>query len=123
MEPEYKLGEILTLLKIDLLDLGATKLELLKLQTFEKSSRLGSLILWGFIVINLIFFASLFAFIALGFLFSDWVGDHAGGFGLVVLLYLVILGILLVFRKGICTWIQNKLLTELDPNLAKETEK
>ena len=37
MEPEYKLGEILTLLKVDLLELGATKLELLKLQTFEKS--------------------------------------------------------------------------------------
>ncbi|GHT05694.1 hypothetical protein AGMMS49525_13280 [Bacteroidia bacterium] len=123
MEAEYKLGEILTLLKTDLLDFGATKLELLKWQTFEKSSRLGSLILWGFIVINLIFFALLFAFIALGFLFSGWVGSHAGGFGLVALLYLIVLGILCVFRKGICTSIQNRFLSELDSSLAEETKK
>ncbi|GHT54607.1 hypothetical protein AGMMS49982_19560 [Bacteroidia bacterium] len=114
MNRDYKLGDIASCIKNDLIELGVTKLQLLKLQGFEKLSRIGALLLWNIIVIFLAFFASLFAFIALGFWFSDLVGNFAGGFALVLLLYVGIFGILFVFRNAICTGFQNKFLRELE---------
>ncbi|MDR0866475.1 MAG: phage holin family protein [Candidatus Symbiothrix sp.] len=120
MKPEYNLGELISVLRTDIVELVNTKLELLKLETLEKTSKLGSFMIYGLIVMNLVFFALLFAFIALGFLIGDWIHSTAGGFAVVTLIYLMILAILFACRKSILTGFQNLFLKELDPSLEDE---
>ncbi len=117
MAHDYNLGTIFSEIKTDLVELINAKVELLKLEAFEKTSVVGSFLIYGLIIMNLIFFAFLFAFIALGFWIGDWVGNLAGGFGIVTLIYLIILTILIACRKPIFTSLQNLFLKELDPDL------
>lgn len=120
MEPNYNLGTILSVIKTDVTELINTKMKLLKLEVFEKTSLVGSFLIYGLIIMNIVFFALLFAFLALGFLIGQWVNSLAGGFGIVTLLYLVILVILYACRKSITTAFQNLFLKELDPDLSGE---
>ena len=110
MEQAPTFSTIIAALKTDIKELIATKLELTRLEIFEKSSAAGSFLIYGVLIINLIFFALLFAFVALGFLFGKWVGSIAGGFALVALIYLVLLIILLACRKSILNRLQNLFL-------------
>ena len=113
---------LIPVLKADVKELIATKIELARLEIFEKSSSTGSLLVYGLIIINLILFALLFAFIALGFLLGKWVGSMAGGFALVALIYLVLLIILIACRKPVLNNFKNRFLKELDPDLADEAK-
>ena len=101
-------------LKTDVKEWVRTKSEWLKLDVFEKSSLLGSMLIYGLIVMNVVFFALLFAFIALGLLFAEWVHNTAGGFALVTLIYLLALIILIVFRKAVIRCLQNVFIKELN---------
>ena len=92
-----------------------------KLEVFEKTSGLGSFLIFGLIIINLVFFAFLFAFLALGFLLSDWVGSFFGGFGIVALIYLLMLFVIFLCRKSIISWLQNLFLTQMEPDLQDES--
>ncbi|GHT86504.1 hypothetical protein FACS18947_6400 [Bacteroidia bacterium] len=122
MEAEYKLGELITQIKEDILSLIGLKIQLLKLETAEKTSVAGSFFIFAVIIINLALFALLFVFVALGFLFSDWVGSLAGGFAVVGAIYILIMALMFVFRESICTALQNLLLKALNPELGKETK-
>jgi uncharacterized membrane protein YqjE len=122
MEERHNLGTLLSALKTDIIELINTKIELLKLETFEKTSRTGSFLIYGLIIVNLLFFTLFFAFIALSFLFGDWIENIAGGFAIVTLIYLAILVILFVCRKSILASIQNLFLKEIDPDLKNEIE-
>ena len=117
----YDLGTLISVIKNDIIELINTKIEYYKLEVFEKTSNLGSFLAFGLIIINLVFFTFLFAFIALGFLISDWIGSFAGGFGIVTLLYLLILFILFLSRKSIISWLQGLFLVHLDPDLEDES--
>lgn len=119
MKQGYNLTEFISIIKEDIISLINTKLQLLKLEVFEKSSAVGSILILGVVVVNLVFFTLLFAFLALGFLLGQWVGSLAGGFGLVTLIYLVLLVILLVCRKPIMRAFQNIFLKEFDPDLSE----
>jgi amino acid transporter len=100
--------------------LAEVKLELLRLEALEKSSTLSSLLIYGVIVVNLAFFALLFAFIALGLTLGAWLRNVAGGFALVALLYLLLLGLMVCFRKALLTCVANLFLRILDPRLDGE---
>lgn len=120
MNRKVDLGTFFSAIKEDVTELINTRWELLKLDFFEKTSLAASAIIFGIIIVNIIFFTLLFAFVALGFVFSDWVGSYAGGFGLVVALYLLILGIVLLFRKPIFSGFGNMILNQLDPQLERD---
>jgi len=96
------------------MELIRLRLEILRLDTFEKASVVGSFVIYGLVIVNLIFFLLLFAFVALGFLIGDRINSIAGGFGIVAVLYLLCLIVALLFRKPISLWIKNLLLKELD---------
>ena len=117
----YDLGTLISVIKNDITELINTKIEYYKLEVFEKTSGLGSFLIFGLIIINLVFFAFLFAFLALGFLISNWVGSFAGGFGIVALIYLLILLLIFLCRKSIISWLQNLFLIQMDPDLQEES--
>jgi uncharacterized membrane protein YqjE len=122
MKGGYNLGTLITVIKTDIRELVNTQLELLKLEAFEKTSIVGSFLIYGLIIMNLVFFALLFAFIALGFLIGNWIDSTAGGFAIVTLIYLLILIILIACRKSILAGFKNLFLKELDPDLEDEVK-
>ena len=122
METTHTFSTLFTVLKTDVQELIDTKLELARLEILEKSSAAGSFLIYGLIIINLIFFAFLFAFIALGFLFGKWIDNTAGGFAIVTGIYLVLLILLIACRKSILNRFKNLFLKELDPDLADEAK-
>jgi len=115
MDSGYNLTELLAALKADIKDWVEIRLKLLQLNVFEKTAIVGSFLIFGIIIINLLLFAFLFAFIALGFLIGKWINSVAGGFAIICFLYLLILAVLLIFRKAVFTGLQNLLLKELNP--------
>jgi uncharacterized membrane protein YqjE len=119
---ENTLGGLVSALKTDAKELVEIKLELFRLEAFEKSSAIGSFLIYGLVVMNLILFALLFAFLALAFLFGKWINSLAGGFAAVTVLYLVLLLILFFYRKKIVSGLKNVFLKVLDANLNNEEE-
>lgn len=114
------LGIIWNALKDDVTELVNTRLQLLKLEVYEKTSTIASTLIFGLIVVNLVFFSLLFAFIALGFLFSEWLNNYAGGFALVVVLYLILFGVIFLCRIKILRWMENLVLKVLYPDLGEK---
>lgn len=122
MDKGYNLGELISIFKRDISELIQVKIELLKLEMIEKTSKGISFLIFGVIIFGLISFALLFGFLALGFLFANWVGSMAGGFALVMALYILLLVILLLCRKPLLRWLTNLSIKEMDPDLMTEEE-
>jgi hypothetical protein len=120
MESKFDLTTLLSALKANIKEWIEIRIRLLKLELFEKISVLGSFLIYCVIIINLLFFIFLFAFVALSLLLGKWLNSIAYGFAVVSLFYLVILAVLLIFRKCIFTGIQNLLLKELNPESKDE---
>ena len=115
MNSNHNLSELISALKAEIEEWVEIRMKLLQLHTFEKTAIVGSFLIFGIIIINLLFFAFLFAFFALGFLLGKWVNSVAGGFAIISCLYLLMLLLMLTFHKTIFTYIQNLLLKELNP--------
>jgi Protein of unknown function (DUF1469). len=116
MNENMDIGIIWDSLKENITELINTRLKLLRLEVYEKVSTISSTLIFGIIIINVIFFTLLFGFIALGFLFSEWLNNLAGGFGMVVGIYLILFTILILLRKKILRWMENIILKELYPD-------
>ena len=114
MDSNFNLNEILSVLKANLKDWIEVRLKLLQLNIYEKTAIAGSLLILGVIIINLLFFALLFAFFSLGFLLGKWLDSLAGGFALISLFYCLILIIVYIFRKRLYISLQNLFLKELN---------
>lgn len=72
---------------------------LFKLTATEKTARLAAAFVI-FLVISLVgFLLLLFLSILAGYLFSQWTGSYLYGFGIVALIYLVLLVLVLSLRK------------------------
>jgi len=123
MDSGINLGELLSMLKMEIKEWAETQMKLLQLQTFEKTAILGSSLIYGVIIINLLLFAFLFAFVSLSFLLGKWINSTAGGFAIIGFLYLVILILMLAFRKAIFTALQNLLLKQLNSEPDDESAK
>ena len=122
MKQADTLSTVVTFLKTDVKELIDTKLELARLEVFEKTSVASSFLIYGLIIILVVFFALLFAFIALSILFGAWINSPAGGFAIVALIYLGLLIILFACRKSILNRFRNLFLKELDPDLTDEAQ-
>ena len=72
---EKDAGEIFRELKKDLSAYVELKLELLKLNTYERTGKFIAVLSYGVILLFLAFFAILFIFLALGFFLGDLFGS------------------------------------------------
>lgn len=115
-------GQTFENLKKDLSAYLELKLSLLKLNTYERTSKVISILSYGLIVLFLAFFAILFVFIALGFFLRNLLDSNAAGFGCVSLLYLLILGILLRNKERIKLCILNAVIAALIENDEKQNK-
>ena len=115
-------GQTFENLKKDLSAYLELKLSLLKLNTYERTSKVISILSYGLIVLFLAFFAILFVFIALGFFLGNLLDSNAAGFGCVSLLSLLILGILLRNKERIKLCILNAVIAALIENDEKQNK-
>lgn len=76
------------------------RLRLLKLQTAEKSSRVVTLLFAGLVIGILAFFILLFLSIMAGYYFSELFQSQFYGFGIVTLIYILLLLLALYLRKA-----------------------
>ena len=75
------------------------RLQLLKLQTAEKSSRVVTLVFAGLVIGILSFFILLFLSIMAAYYFSGLFKSQFYGFGMVALIYIVLLLVAVYLRK------------------------
>ncbi|KAA6351908.1 hypothetical protein EZS27_000705 [termite gut metagenome] len=121
MENQH-LGTLLSALKMDAKELLATKLEWLRLDMLEKTSATGSILIYSLIILNIVFFALLFAFLAFGLWIGDLVHNLAGGFAIVTLFYILLLFVLVICRKSVFRTFQNWFLKALYSDLKDSDE-
>ena len=100
-------------LKKDLKTYAELKFELLKLNTYERTGKVLSVLSYGIIVLFLAFFTILFIFLALGFWLGDYFESIAAGFIGVVALYHILIGIVFMNREKIRTAILNEIIAAL----------
>ena len=77
MESKFDLSTLLSVLKANVREWIEIRIQLLKLELFEKMSVAGSFLIYCVIIINLLFFIFLFAFVSLGLLFGKWLNSIA----------------------------------------------
>jgi len=105
-------GEIFRELKDDLSAYVELKLELLKLNT----GKVIAVLSYGVILLFLAFFAILFIFLALGFFLGDLFGSVGSGFGVVAILYLILIGIIIMNKDRISNKVLNVVISALTTN-------
>ena len=112
---EKDAGEIFRELKKDLSAYVELKLELLKLNTYERTGKVIAVLSYGVILLFLAFFAILFIFLALGFFLGDLFGSVGSGFGVVAVLYLLLIGIV-INKDRISNKVLNVVISALTTN-------
>lgn len=99
------------------------KLELLKLNTYERIGKVIGLLSYGLILLFLAFFAVLFIFLALGFFLGEILDVPGSGFAIVALLYVAIIWIITKNEAKIRTKILNLVIAALAANDDKQNTK
>ena len=113
---EKDAGEIFRELKKDLSAYVELKLELLKLNTYERTGKVIAVLSYGVILLFLAFFAILFIFLALGFFLGDLFGSAGAGFGVVAVLYLLLICIIVMNKDRISNKVLNVVISALTTN-------
>ena len=113
-------SEIFQNLRKDISTFIDLKLELLKLNAYEKSGKIVALLSYGLILLFLAFFAILFIFLALGFFIGEVLDNAAAGFGVITFLYLVIILFVVANKERIRLQIVNAVLATLTANEEKQ---
>lgn len=103
-------------LKQDISTYVELKLELLKLNTYERVGKVIALLSYGLILIFLVFFAVLFIFLALGLFLGEILDMPSAGFAIVSLFYLLIIWVITANKDKIHLKIQNILIGALTAN-------
>jgi len=119
---EKDAGEIFRELKKDLSAYVELKLELLKLNTYERTGKVIAVLSYGVILLFLAFFAILFIFLALGFFLGDLFGSAGAGFGVVAVLYLLLIGIIVRISNKVLNVVISALTTNDDKTNATDNE-
>ena len=113
---EKDAGEIFRELKKDLSAYVELKLELLKLNTYERTGKVIAVLSYGVILLFLAFFAILFIFLALVFFLGYLFGSVGSGFGVVAVLYLLLIGIIVMNKDRISNKVLNVVISALTTN-------
>ena len=110
---EKETGKVFQELKKDLTTYVELKMELLKLNTYERTGKVTAGLSYGLIMVFLILFAILFIFMAIGFLLGDVFDNTAGGFACVFLMYAVIIYCVVRRKEKILSKIQDEIIEAL----------
>ena len=106
-------NKIIQELREDISAFVELKLELLKLNTYERTGKVIAVLSYGLVLLFLAFFAILFIFLALGFFLGEWIGVTGAGFGLVAILYLLLMWLIIRNREIITTKVLNEVIATL----------
>ena len=106
---EKDAGEIFRELKKDLS-------AYVELNTYERTGKVIAVLSYGVILLFLAFFAILFIFLALGFFLGDLFGSVGSGFGVVAVLYLLLIGIIVMNKGRISNKVLNVVISALTTN-------
>ena len=109
-------------LKNDISTYVETRLELMKLNTYERVAKTMAVFSYGIVLVLLAFFAILFLFLALGFFLGEILNSVALGFLLVVGMYLLLFGLILLFREKISARVTNEIITAMMSKDEKDDE-
>ena len=102
-------------LKEDISTYVELRLELLKLNTYERVAKTMAVFSYGIVLVLLAFFAILFLFLALGFFLGELLGSMALGFVLVF-------GITMFFKRKITSKVMNEIITAMMSKDEKDNE-
>lgn len=100
-------------LKNDLSAYIESKLELLKLGTYERTGKVISVLSYGIVLLFLAFFVLLFIFLALGFYLGALFNSTGSGFIAVAVLYLFLIAFIVKNKKRICDKVLNIVIASL----------
>ena len=93
--------EIFGKLKKDLTEYAQLKLELVKLDAYERLGRTMAQLTYGIILVALAFFVVLFLFLALGLFLGEIFNSQPLGFSAVAGLYIIVIILTCIFVKKI----------------------
>lgn len=98
---EKDLGSFLEGLKNNVSEYMETRLQLTRVQAYEKIAKVSSVLFSSVILAMLFFFALVFVSVTAGFYFSEITSGYKSGFGIVALIYIVLFAFVIVFRKSL----------------------
>jgi len=100
-------------LKDDVTSFAELKFELLKLNTYERISKVIAILSYGLLLSSLALITLLFAMLTLGLLFSQWLDSTIAGFGIVVALYVILVVIVIMNKNRIRQRVMNIIISAL----------
>lgn len=106
-------GKVFRELKDDLAAYVELKLELLKLSTYERTGKVVSVLSYGFMLLILVFFAVLFIFLAVGFFLGQKLDSFGLGFGIVAIVYILLIGLVVMNKEKISLKVLNEVIAAL----------
>ncbi|HWK06254.1 MAG TPA: hypothetical protein VNS58_21590 [Puia sp.] len=101
MSQPDNLGSFIAENKTLLKEYVETRMEIYRLQSLRIFSKSAGYFAWIIISLFLVFLILLFSGMALGFWFSSLLHSYVRGFGLVILLLVVVFVLLAVFRRSL----------------------
>lgn len=104
-------------LKKDVTTYIELKLELLKLNTYERAANVIAVLSQGVVLLLLAFFVTLFLALALGFYIGDQLGNTALGFLIVAGIYALLFFLIILNKNRIRTRVSN---TIIDTMMSKD---
>jgi hypothetical protein len=117
---ENEAEKIFREVKDDIFTYAELKFELIKLNTYERIGKVLAVLSYGLLLSALIFFAVLFAMLALGFLLSKWLDSTTAGFAIVAGLYAIFISTVIVNKEQIRRLIINAIISALNANEQKK---
>ena len=100
-------------LKDDVTSFAELRFELLKLNTYERISKVIAILSYGLLLSSLVLITLLFAMLTAGLLFSKWLNSTTAGFGIVVALYLILVIIVITNKNRIRLKVINIIVSTL----------
>ena len=110
---------IFSKLKADFTTYIELKFEYLKLNTYERTSRVLGILSYGVVLLFSAFFAFLFIFLAFGFFLGELFNSYGMGFGTVSVIYLLFIWMIVANKEAICNKVQNEIISALTANEEK----
>ncbi|MDR2680948.1 MAG: phage holin family protein [Tannerella sp.] len=107
-------------LKDDISTYAEFKLELIKLNAYERIGKVIAVLSYGLLLSALVFFAVLFAMLALGFLLSNLLESATAGFTIVTGLYVILILLAIFNRERIRLSVINIIISSLNSNEQKK---
>lgn len=117
---EKDTGTFFRELKKDVSTYIEIKLELLKLDAYERMGKVITILSYGAILLFLAFFAILFIFLALGFFLGELFDSVGAGFSVVAVLYVLLITIILTSKEKIQKSVLNTIISTLTANAEQE---